>query len=54
MYAAKEVRVYIAAIAAASRKTGALELGVSTRAAIALLKASQARALMDGRDYVLP
>ena len=54
VYAAKEVRVYIAAIAAASRKTGALELGVSTRAAIALLKASQARALMDGRDYVLP
>ena len=34
VYAAKEVRVYIAAIAAASRKTGALELGVSTRAAI--------------------
>ena len=38
----------------ASRKNGALQLGVSTRAAISLLRASQARALMLGRDYVSP
>ena len=54
MYSAKEIRSYIAAIAAASRKTGALQLGVSTRAAISLLRASQASALLDGRDYVSP
>ena len=42
------------AIAAASRKNGALQLGVSTRAAISLLRAGQARALLMGRDYVSP
>jgi MoxR-like ATPase len=54
VYAAKEVRAYIAQIAAVSRKTGALQLGVSTRAAISLLRAAQALALMEGRDYVTP
>lgn len=54
VYAAKEIRDYIARIAAASRKSQALQLGVSTRAAISLLRACQARALMDGRDYVTP
>ncbi|MBQ3574098.1 MAG: MoxR family ATPase [Clostridia bacterium] len=54
VHTSKEVRSYISAIAAASRKNGALQLGVSTRAAISLLKASQARALLDGRDYVIP
>ena len=54
VYAAKEVRAYIAQIAAASRKSGALQLGVSTRAAISLVKAAQAYALMEGRDYVTP
>ena len=54
VYAAKEIRMYISNIAAASRKSSALQLGVSTRAAISLLKACQARALMDGRDYVTP
>jgi MoxR-like ATPase len=54
VYAAKEIRTYISQIAAASRKSNVLQLGISTRAAIALLKASQARALLDGRDYVVP
>jgi len=54
VYAAKEVRTYVANIAAASRKSGALQLGVSTRAAISLLKACQAHALMNGRDFVTP
>lgn len=54
VYSSKEVRAYISAIAAASRRTNALQLGVSTRAAISLLRASQAQALLDGRDYVTP
>ena len=54
VYSAKEIRSYIAAIAAASRRTNALQLGVSTRAAISLLHAAQANALLDGRDYVSP
>ena len=54
VYSAKEIRSYIASIAAASRKTNALQLGISTRAAICLLRAAQANALLDGRDYVSP
>ena len=54
VYAAKEVRAYISAIAAASRKTPSLQLGMSTRAAISVLRAAQALALLDGRDYVTP
>ena len=54
VYSSKEVRAYISAIAAASRKTNALQLGVSTRAAISLLRAAQAYALLNGRDFVTP
>ncbi|MEF9973849.1 MAG: MoxR family ATPase [Clostridia bacterium] len=54
VYASREVRAYVAMIAAASRKYAGLALGVSTRAAISLLRAGQARAMLAGRDYVLP
>ncbi|MBR1559427.1 MAG: MoxR family ATPase [Clostridia bacterium] len=54
VYAAKEIRVYVSNIAAASRRSGALQLGISTRAAISLVRAAQANALLDGRDYVRP
>ena len=54
VYSSREVRTYISAIAAASRRTGALQLGISTRAAISLLRAAQAKALLAGRDYVVP
>ena len=54
VHTSREVRAYIANIAAASRRNSALQLGISTRAAISLLRASQACALLDGRDYVSP
>ena len=54
VHTSREVRAYIANIAAASRRNSALQLGISTRAAISLLRASQARALLGGRDYVIP
>ena len=54
VYSAKEVRAYIAMIAQASRRHNALQLGVSTRGAIFLLHAAQGRALLSGRDYVIP
>ena len=54
VYAAKELRVYVSAIAAATRRSGALQLGVSTRGAISLLRAAQAFALLEGRDFVKP
>ncbi len=54
VYSSKEVRGYISLIAQASRRHNALQLGVSTRGAIFLLHAAQARALLSGRDYVVP
>ena len=45
---------HISAIVEKSRRHPALELGASPRAGIALIKASRARALIHGRDYVVP
>jgi len=54
VYCSKEVRHYIASIAAMTRTHPSLQLGVSTRGAIALIKGAQACALLNDRDYVLP
>lgn len=54
IYCSKEVRAYIASICAATRQTPYLALGASTRAAIALIRASQASALLCDRDYIIP
>lgn len=45
---------YILAIADATRNSGRLEVGVSPRGCLFLARASQASALIQGRDYVLP
>jgi MoxR-like ATPase len=45
---------YIAAVIDASREHPKLQVGASPRGSLALLKASRARALMDGRGYVTP
>ena len=48
------VRRYIAAITRATRTAQGIELGASPRASIALFRAAQARAAIQGRAYVLP
>lgn len=48
------VRAYIVEILHATRASEALSLGASPRAALALYKTSQARAAVDGRDFVTP
>jgi MoxR-like ATPase len=56
----REVRVedslanYLLEIVNATRNHRNLYLGASTRAGLALYRASQARALVEGRDYVVP
>jgi MoxR-like ATPase len=45
---------YLLDLVEASREHEMLELGVSPRGAVALRKAAQARALVDGRDYCIP
>lgn len=45
---------YITSIVRATRTAPALTLGASPRASVALLKAAQAAALIDGRTFVIP
>jgi MoxR-like ATPase len=45
---------YITALVRSTRDAPALTLGASPRASVALLKMSQAAALLDGREYVIP
>ena len=58
--AARSIRVepslqaYITSLVRATRGAPALTLGASPRASVALLKLSQAAALLDGREYVVP
>ncbi len=54
VYCSPEARSYVANIVAATRRHESLQLGVSPRGGIALLRAAQASALIAGRDYVLP
>ena len=48
------VQQYITALVRATRGAPALTLGASPRASVALLKASQALAMVDGRAYATP
>lgn len=50
----KDVAAYILDIIEATRKHESIELGASPRASIALYKASQAYAFINGRNYVRP
>ena len=54
VHVSQDVVGYIMDIVEATRKVGVLVGGVSTRGAIALYKAAQVTAAMEGRDYVIP
>lgn len=45
---------YLLAIVAETREHEALEIGVSPRGSVAMRRAAQARALVDGRDFCIP
>ncbi len=49
-----ELTDHVVAIVGATRDRPEIELGASPRASVALFRAAQARALLDGRDFVLP
>lgn len=49
-----DILEYITKIVEASRKHSSAHLGVSPRGSLALLKAIQVKALLDGRDFVTP
>ncbi|MFH1647977.1 MAG: MoxR family ATPase [Chloroflexota bacterium] len=48
------IKHYIVALVDATRHHPAIYLGASPRGSLALFRTAQARALLDGRDYVLP
>ena len=52
--AEESVLDYLMALVAATRASPLLSLGVSPRGSLALLRAARARALADGRDFILP
>jgi len=50
----ESVRAYVLSLLLATRKSPALRLGASPRSGLMLVRAAQARALMQGRAFVLP
>ena len=50
----ESVKKYILALTEATRENERIRLGVSPRGSLALMRASQAYAAIEGRDYVLP
>jgi MoxR-like ATPase len=54
VFVSPAVEQYAVAIAAATRIDRELRLGASPRATLQLVRASKARAALDGRDFVLP
>lgn len=54
IHVSDEINSYIVNIAEGTRYNKCLSLGISPRACLALLRVSQASALINGRDYVIP
>jgi MoxR-like ATPase len=54
VYVSDEILNYIVNIVRATRKHNYVEVGVSPRGTLALLKLSRVKAVIDGRDYVIP
>jgi MoxR-like ATPase len=54
VYVAEEIKQYIINLVTATRAHSDVYLGSSPRGSLALFRASQARAAMAGRDYVVP
>ena len=50
----ENIRSYLISLVRATRDSENVRLGASPRGSIALYKASQAYALMSGRDFVIP
>ena len=49
-----QVQAYLVEVVRRTRAHPAVSLGASTRAGVALMRASRARAAFEGRDYVIP
>jgi MoxR-like ATPase len=54
LFVEESLNRYVVALLRHTRSSSRLALGASPRAGIALLRVAKARALADGRDFVLP
>ena len=54
VYVAKSIRNYLLAISQTTRNHSDFQLGASPRASLGLIRAAQARAILQGRNYVIP
>ena len=54
VFVEESVRDYIVRLTHASRSHPQVQLGASPRGSLALMRASQASAALQGRDYVIP
>jgi MoxR-like ATPase len=54
VYVEHQVKIYIVEITSQTRKHNDVYLGASPRGSLALFRSAQARAALNGRDYVLP
>lgn len=54
VYVDETIKKYIVELATATREHASVYLGVSPRGSIALMRASQSYAFIQGRDYVIP
>ena len=54
IYVDNLIKQYIVSLVEATRQHAAIYLGASPRGSLALFRSSQARALMQGRDFVIP
>lgn len=49
-----DIYEYISKVAGVSRQMGEVELGISPRGSVAIMRAAQAEAYINGRNYVVP
>ena len=54
VHVAPAIKAYLVDLAAATRRHGAIALGMSPRATLSLQRAARARAAAAGRNYVTP
>ncbi|WP_413774462.1 AAA family ATPase [Micropruina sonneratiae] len=54
IYAHRAIKDYLVAVLEATRRSPDVRLGASPRAGLQLLRACQARAVLEGRHYVIP
>jgi len=54
VHVSESVGRYIVAVVAATRESRSIQVGASPRGSLAVMKLSRVRALLDGRDFVVP